>query len=113
VPDYAGLADTSSRLIAASGRSMSLRRLASSGADPWNPTLAATDTTVTGVVTAFDAREIGDLVQRDDKRILIDSTTEPKAQDRLVDGSIEYQIINVRQIKPGGTAVLYIVQARL
>ena len=111
--DYSRMVSTATRLISKYGRSMTLRSTTETG-DPWNPTQTNSDTAITGTVVDYKSSEIdGDAIQTNDKRILIDSTAVPTLQDKVVDGSVEYSIIDIREIKPGSTVVLYDLQVRI
>lgn len=110
--DYTALANTASRLIRENGRTVKLRGLTPSG-PAWNPSFSNADTDVKAFFTRYSAREIDGLViQATDIKILLSSSVAPDVTMRLVDGSIDYSIIDVVEIKPGPTSVLYIVQAR-
>lgn len=100
-------------LIAENGRTMQLVMVARSGA-AWDPVQSETTVDVVGMSTMLNYDEVdGDLIRRDDKIILLDSSTPPLVTHRLRDGDRDYSIVNVREIKPGETTILYKVQARL
>lgn len=110
--DYTSLASTASRLIIENGRTVKLRAMVPSG-PAWNPSFTASDTDVKAVFTRYSTREIDGLViQATDIKVLLSSSVVPDATMRLVDGSIDYSIVDVVEIKPGPVSVLYIVQAR-
>ena len=110
---YTRAAATSARLITKYGRSLSLKTEAFTGATPWAPTVTPTSTTITGVVSDYQQKDIdGTLIQAGDKKFVISSAVVPTLAGRIVDGSLEYSIVSVTEIKPGATAVLYIVQGR-
>ena len=110
--NYASLAATAERLIRENGREMTLRSETASG-DAWNPTLSVSDSTVVGVVTKFSAFEVANgLVEAQDKKILFAATVPLTNAKRIIDGGVEYSIINVETVKPGYTAVLYKAQVR-
>ena len=91
---------------------MTLRRIVDSG-DPWNPTQTTQDTTVVGVVTIYKTGEIdGTLIQRGDRKILLAAEVAPTPADRIVDGGIEFAVVDVVTIAPGPEVVLFKVQAR-
>ena len=110
---YTRAAATAIRLIAKYGRSLTLKSEALSGASAWSPTVTSTSTTVIGVVVDYRQSDIdGTLILSGDKKIIISSSVVPTAAGRIADGSLEYSIIDVKEIKPGSTAVLYVIQAR-
>ena len=111
--DYGNSVTTATRLISTYGRTMTLRTTTETG-DPWDPTQTSSDTDIIGVAVDYRSSEIdGDMVQTTDKRFLLTSTVTPTLQDKIVDNSTEYSIVNIREIKPGDTVVLYDVQVRI
>jgi hypothetical protein len=83
--------------------------------DTFTPGTDVTET-VKAVFTQFSVKDVdGELIKRTDKRVLIaasDLDAEPDTQTKIVDGSTEYSVINTETIKPGDTAILYMVQVR-
>ena len=55
----------------------------------------------------------GDVIRTDDKRILINSSVTPTLQDKIVDDSVVYSIVNIREVKPGGSTIFYDLQVRV
>lgn len=110
--NYSGLQSTATRLISKFGRDFTLRTLQKSGPS-YNPVIVNSDVTVKGVFTKFKAGEIdGTLIQSSDKMVIIDSSVIPDVEQRIVDGSNEYSIVDVDEIKPGEIGMIYKVQAR-
>lgn len=110
--DFAKLATTAQKLIRANGRNVTLRSFSSSG-DAWNPTQSQTDVTVKAVFSRYSSFETdGVLIRADDVKVLIEASAAPTLSQRIIDGSIDYSIVNVQTVKPGDVAMLYIVQAR-
>lgn len=107
--DYSGLESTAGRLITRFGRDIVLVTIANSGAD-WDPTQAESTETVKAVNTQLDSVD-NDLILATDKGFLIqaDSITNDM---RIRDGSTDYSIVQVTEIKPGATSMIYKVQAR-
>lgn len=106
---------TAQRLIDKYGRTITLRR-GNPGA--YNPTsggfsgASTVDHTVKAVFTNYNEAEIdGEIIQRDDMRVLI-AGTKPEKDDILIDGSKKSTIVNVKETKPGDLAVLWEAQAR-
>jgi len=108
---HASLAALAVRMIAANGREMVLREMVESGT-AYNPTLTPVDTPVVGVVETYKLQEIGGLVQQGDKRVLLSAEVVPKPEMKLVDGSTEYEIIDVGEVKPGDVSILFALQIR-
>jgi hypothetical protein len=110
--DYTGLQSTATRLISRFGRDFTLRTLDKSGVS-YNPVIVNSDVTIKGVFTKFKASEIdGTLVESGDKMIIVDSSVIPNVEQRIVDGSSEYSIVDVDEIKPGEIGMIYKIQAR-
>ncbi|PZQ46172.1 MAG: hypothetical protein DI551_05695 [Micavibrio aeruginosavorus] len=113
---YAPLAATAQRLIAAKGRSVILRRKNSGTFNPSTGEITGggvSDTPVMTVFTQYKAVEIdGEIIRRTDSRVLI-AGTEPKKDDRIIDGDLTYTVIDIETVKPGDTALLWKAQARL
>lgn len=113
--DYARLAATAARLIAASGRNLTLRRHGTGAYDPATGEAASDpqDVTVRGVVTNYRRHEIdGQRVCAGDQRVLLGAASAPAVGDAIVDGAVLLRVVAVQKIMPGDTALLYDVQAR-
>jgi hypothetical protein len=110
--DYSGLRATAERLIIRFGRAATLVKLTpGSGYDPGEPSEASTSVMV--VADNYSQRERdGTLVEQNDRRYYMVSTTVPESQDVILDGAERLTIINVEVIRPGATAVLYVLQVR-
>lgn len=70
--------------------------------------------TVKGIQREYLQKEIdGTIIQAQDRQYLISASgiTAPKPEDTLIDG-VTYNIINVNEIAPGGTAIVYKLQVR-
>jgi len=107
--DYAKAKATAERLIAKFGQSATLRQYTTSG-DPWNPTLAPTDTTITAVDLNERVRDASGSLVGETVRTLIVSTSAgvvPAKADKVVIGGSAHDIDEVRPLSPGGTALLY------
>ena len=114
--DYARMKATADRLIAKAGQAATLRRPTSTGT-AFNPTPGAPgEYPITVVVEVYAFREIdGTRIQRDDLKVLLAKgslTVEPKTTDRLLIGGVEYAIMDVRPENPGGTLLMWTIQAR-
>ena len=114
--NYARMKATADRLIAKFGQAATLRRPTSTGT-AFNPTPGApVDHAITVVVEVFGFREIdGTRIKRDDLKVLLAKdalTVEPTTSDRLLIGGADYGIIDVRPENPGGTLLMWTIQAR-
>jgi hypothetical protein len=112
--NYTKSKGTARGLLQKFGQSMTLRRTATTGSDPWNPgSGATTDYDTIGASMSYALRHVdGSMVQRNDKRILLYSEEAPALTDTLVFGGVTHTIINVQPLSPGGVTVYYEVQAR-
>ena len=73
-------------------------------------TETTTDATIRGVLEDVNAREVNELVQASDKRLIIaaaDVTAAPSTVDRVLISSISHQIIRVDTIEQDNTAITY------
>lgn len=103
--NYGPIAATAIRLISEFGRTVTLRTIAKSGTS-YDPILTNTDTSIKAVVTAFKASEIdGTLIMATDKKLI--TTSAVTTVDKIIDGSIEYSIVAVDEVKPATTALVY------
>ena len=99
-------------MIGENGRSMLLRTFTQSG-DPWSPSLTPVDTPIIGLQTGWTRSDRDQfLIETGDIKIMIDSSVEPSTAGRIVDGSVDYSIIDFVTVAPGEQAILYKVQAR-
>lgn len=118
--DYSGIAAVALKQIADKGRDVTV--LYAGNDQVYNP---ATDTFTAGtdidvvakaLFTQFSKQDIdGELIKKTDKRVLIAGTAledAPENNSKIVDGSVEYQVIKTETIQPGDTVVLYMIQVR-
>ena len=107
-----GVADRIAAIIDAVGRDVLIRTLTATGTS-YDPTLTPSDVTARAAIVQFKAKgSNADLVQADDKKVFISSTTEVTKQNKIVDGLIVYQIVELRLVQPGDSTFLYIAQCR-
>lgn len=106
------LRSVASKLMAKFGGTATIRKITTGVYDAANGTVAetTTDTIVRGVLEDVQAREVNELVQASDKRLIIaaaDVTTAPSTVDRVLISSISHQIIRVDTIEQDNTAITY------
>jgi len=68
------------------------------------------DSTIKGVLSDVSLREVNELIQAGDKRLLIAAaavSTAPETKDRVVIGSVVHQIIRVNTTEQANTAIVY------
>ncbi len=121
---YSNLAATAARLIADKGSPVTLRRPDQGTYDP------VTGETTAGAATDYNVRGLlldykligsgvkyadGTEIRQDDKRMLLAAeglAITPAPSDRAIVGAETYQVVNIKQINPAGTPVLYELQVR-
>lgn len=106
------LRKVASKLMAKFGGTATIRKITTGAYDAANGTVAetTTDTIVRGVLEDVKAREVNELVQASDKRLIIaaaDVTAAPSTVDRVLINSISHQIIRVDTIEQDNTAITY------
>lgn len=114
--DYGRSRQAADRLIARFGQAATLRRPTTTGT-AYNPTPGEPDDhPVKAVVTEYAQRDIdGTRIKAADRKVLMSVGSlaiEPATSDKLVMGGVSYSIIDIRPLNPGGTVVMYEMQAR-
>lgn len=70
----------------------------------------ASDTNIKGVLENVGLREVNELIQASDKRLIIaanDLATAPETKDRVVISSVVHQIVRVETTEQDNTAITY------
>lgn len=106
------LRKVASKLMARFGGEATIRRVTMGS---YNPVTGAavettTDTAVQGVLENVTLREVNDLIQAGDKRLIIaaaDLASAPTTADRVVIGGRSLQVIEVRTVEQDNTAITY------
>jgi len=106
------LRKVASKLMARFGGVATIRRVATGSYDPATGTIAETntDTTVRGVLEDVNIREVNELVQAGDKRLIVaaaDLSTAPTTVDKVLINSVVHQIIRIQTIEQDNTAITY------
>lgn len=106
------LRKVASKLMAKFGGSATIRRVTPGVYNPSTGTASETtaDTAVRGVLEDVNLREVDDLVQAGDKRLLIaaaDIANAPTTADEVLIGAVVHQVITVRTIEQDNTAITY------
>jgi len=117
--DYSGMADVADKLITDFGQQVTLRRVthAKDGSEPWKTTDTTTDYTVYAVMEDFTSYEIdGTVIVRGDKRFLIaakDLAIDIQPDDIIIMSTrVQWRVINSTSLDPGGTQLIWQIQAR-
>lgn len=112
---YAALAKATLEMIAEFGRSVTIKRDNKGVFDPLTSTFIGasnTETIVRAVVTGYRIHEIdGEIIKRGDKKVLFDSSADIRKGDLLIDGDT-FTILDIEEINPGDTKLLFKAQAR-
>lgn len=106
------LRKVASKLMAKFGGEVTIRFVAPGAYNPATGTISETtaDTVVRGVIEDVNLREVNDLIQATDKRLLIaaaDIAMAPSPADRVVIGGLLHQVIRVTTIEQDNTAITY------
>jgi hypothetical protein len=106
------LRKVASKLMARFGGIATIRRVAPGIYNPTTGTVSETtsDTTVRGVLEDVNLREVNDLIQAGDKRLLIaaaDIASAPTTADRVIIENRTLQVIEVRTIEQDNEPITY------
>jgi len=106
------LRKVASKLMARFGGEVTIRRVTPGVYNPTTGTVseATSDTAVRGVLEDVSLREVNDLIQAGDKRLLIaaaDTAAPPTTADRVIIADRTLQVIEVRTIEQDNTAITY------
>lgn len=115
--DYAPLAEVAVSLIDQFGQDATIRRVSGETYDPVTKVTTGgttTDTTVRAVVVGISqeyAAQLGGNIQTGDRMALI-ATSKPLVSDSLLLGSDTWAVLDVQEVKPGDTGLLYKAHVR-
>jgi len=106
------LRKVASKLMTRFGGEATIRRVTVGAYNTATGTASETivDTAVRGVLEDVNLREVNDLIQAGDKRLLIaaaDVASAPTTADEVLIGAITHQVITVRTIEQDNTAITY------
>lgn len=116
--NYEGLQGTAQAQVADKGRNISYISVNGGTYDPSTDAISGdseTTSTIKALFLDFKTNQVdGTIIQADDKLVLIDGAASitPKIDDKITDGYDTYKIVGVKTVKPGGTILLYKLQAR-
>jgi hypothetical protein len=114
--DYSSLYATSKRLVDRFGLDASLRKVTGGSYDPVTGIVSGgstADTNVRAVITNITKDYVSEAeIQQGDRIAIVDGAVAPTLSDLLIVGSDIWQIVNVVEINPGATALLYKAQVR-
>lgn len=106
------LRKVASKLMAKFGGTATIRRVVAGAYNTTTGTASetVTDTIVRGVLQDVNLREVNELVQAGDKRLLIaaaDLASAPTTADRVIISGRTLQVIQVQTIEQDNTAITY------
>jgi hypothetical protein len=112
--NYRPLLATANRLIGNFGKPAIISRQGEATGPAWNPQPGlATDRDTLCVELSYSLTNRNEsLIQRGDKLLLLRAGVEPAVGNTITVDAITYQVIDVQPLNPGGTVMLYEVQAR-
>ena len=106
------LRSTASKLMAKFGGSVTIRRitLGTYNATTGMVSETASDTTIRGTLQDVNRREVNELVQASDKRLIIaaaDLVITPTTADKVLINAVTHQIIAIATIEQDNLAITY------
>ena len=106
------LRSTASKLMSKFGGLVTIRRIAPGTYNATTGIISetATDTTIRGTLQDVNKREVNELVQAGDKRLIIaaaDLANAPTATDKVLISSVVHQVINVITIEQDNLPITY------
>jgi hypothetical protein len=106
------LRKVASKLMAKFGGEVTIRRVTLGAYNTTTGTAAETtsDTAIRGVLEDVNLREVNDLIQTGDKRLIIaaaDTAAVPTTADRVIISTRSLQVIEVRTIEQDNTPITY------
>lgn len=117
-PTYIRAAATAARLLAKFGQDVTLRQVPDGTYDPSTGTTSTPDPVDTirkGAIFDFGSgvtQERGNLVKADDKELLLESGVQPLMSHSVLVNAVEYVIISIGEINPGGTSIMFTLHLR-
>ena len=106
------LRSTAAKLMSKFGGQVTMRRIALGSYNATTGTISdtATDTVIRGVLQDVSKREVNELVQASDKRLIIaaaDLTVAPTTTDKVLINAVTHQIITIATIEQDNLAITY------
>lgn len=115
--DYAAIARNALAALTDAGQAVTRRAYTAGAYDTATGVAANTtvDTTRTGALFDFSRGkeyERGQLIERSDKRLLLDATGPVAMTDHFIVNGVEYSVVSIGEVNPAGTCVLYDLHVR-
>jgi len=117
--NYTALQSRAETLLKDNGQTITFSYTSGAVIDPATGTVTSSGSTETvtgyGIATNFQKAEIdGETVLASDLRLIANSVaTEPQPDWTVVVNSKTFRVMNVQQINPAGTNIIYICQLRI
>jgi hypothetical protein len=115
--DYPKTRATAERLIDRFGQDAQIIRLAAAGSGGNPGTATRTPHACRAVVTRYSAYERANTeIEANDRKVLVSTAglaIVPAVKDKLAVGGETFEIVNVATLSPGGTTLLWTLQARI
>ena len=113
---YDDMAATALELLNEFGQSVTLSRITGASVNPVTGVIVSgTDTSVTttGLIKPYPDSMVDDTRILDgDREFVLSNEQTPQPTDKIVIGSEEWAIVNIKTINPAGTVVCFFVQVR-
>jgi|32_taG_2_1085360.scaffolds.fasta_scaffold51172_2 hypothetical protein len=115
--NYANLKTTARKLLANFGQTITFTRTSEPVYNNDTGEVESTTLTFSDIGVIFPFRDgvtnvSGSLIQAGDQEVFWQGTTAPIPTDKLTVAGVDYNVIAVMPIEPGGTNVLYQLQVR-
>lgn len=106
------VADDIAQLVQTVGRDAVRRRYTNTG-NAYDPTRTPADAPIVAAVVAYKAHQIGaGGIQMQDRKAYITADEPMLSTDKVLDGGVEYNIVHLREVRPGDETLVYIAQLR-
>lgn len=112
---YNEMAATALELLAKFGAPVTLQRVTIGAYDPatGSASNSTSNLTTTGIVRSYASKQIdGERVKVGDKEVVLSNEQAPLLSDKILVGSVPWSIVNIREVNPAGTVLVYFVQVR-
>lgn len=106
------LRKTATKLMSKFGGDVTLRTVTTGIYNPTTGTASevTSDASIKGVLEDVNAREVGDLIQAGDRRLVIaaaDVTAAPTTADRIIISGVTYQVVRIATIEQDNLPITY------
>lgn len=112
---YENLAATALRLLAKYGAPTTIQRVTIGAYNPATGTASnsTSNLTTTGLVRLYQNKLIdGERVKVGDKEVVLSNEQIPLLSDKIIVDSVPWSIVNIREVNPAGTPIVYFAQIR-